>query len=62
MIDLRELLKKYIEAVQIEEGTSFIPLRHDDPADYPWWRRLTREEWELLDKLRSEVGKEVEVK
>jgi len=44
MIDLRELLKKYIDAVQAEEGTSFIPLRYADPVDHSWWRSLTREE------------------
>jgi len=62
MIDLRELLKKYIDAVQAEEGTSFIPLRYADPVDHSWWRSLTREEWELLDELRNEVGREFEVR
>jgi len=62
MIDLRELLKKYIDAVQAEEGTSFIPLRYADPVDHSWWRSLTREEWELLNELRNEVGREFEVR
>jgi hypothetical protein len=61
MIDLRELLKKYIERVQIEEGTSFIPLRYDDRMNHEWWRDISREEWELLNELRNEAGKEVEV-
>jgi hypothetical protein len=62
MIDLRELLKKYIERVQIEEGTTFIPLRYGDRMDPGWWQVISREEWELLNDLRSEVRGKVEVR
>jgi hypothetical protein len=55
MIDLRELLKKYIERVQMD---IFHSASYDDRMNHEWWRDISREEWELLNELRNEAGYE----
>jgi hypothetical protein len=52
MIIYRELLKKYIEYVGVEEGTDFIFDTYKHMEMY-----FTKDEWDELLKLSREIGR-----
>lgn len=54
-MDYRELLKKYIQHVQANEGTTFIEDRYREK--YLEFPKFTNEEWTALTALDTEVWK-----